>query len=337
MIIPKDDGKSYRLKKFVQYQQEVPPVHRAILIDYAKEKNLNSNDLIRIAWLMSNTYHELTALLMFEEVPFSNQYYKNFKIWYLKNENKIQFGSAKKYNAMNQRFLTTIEFYEKNYGKDSFKIFKSITKDLDPKKNYESLIRFNQSCKNHGRFSSDLFNEIVMMYQQENMLDSNIKSNEIFDWENCANLTSSVLNLLYRDDLADRFDAKKMSKSELKILEPCLNLKVKEIKKEIEYTYQKKIDTAMFITKLCSFRNLFKNNRYGGFHHDRQLEYLLKYNKDFPDKKNLWKDVLKFRKKNYKAHFLGEINGWTGVRKKRKKIWTTTGMTGVEIESLKFY
>ena len=79
MRIPNDDGKSYRLKKFVQYQNEVPPVHRAILIDYAKEKNLNQNDLIRIAWLMSNTYHELTTLLMFEEVPFSNQYYQDFK------------------------------------------------------------------------------------------------------------------------------------------------------------------------------------------------------------------------------------------------------------------
>jgi hypothetical protein len=337
MIIPKDDGKFYRLKKFVEYQQEVPPVHRSILIDYAKEKKLNQNDLTRIAWLMSNTYHELTTLLMFEEVPFTDYYYNDFKIWYLKNEKKIQFGSAKKYNGMNQRFLTTIQFYEKNYGKDSFKILKTITSNLESKKNYESLIQFNLRCKNHGRFSSDLFNEIILMYQQENMLDTNIESSEIFDWQNCANLTSSVLNLLYKDDLADKFDSKKMSKSELKILEPFLNLKVQEIKKEIESAYHKKVDTAMFITKLCSFRNLFKNNRYGGFHHDRQLEYLLKYNKDFPNKKDLWKLVLKFRNKNYKSHFLGEINGWTGVRKKRKKIWTTTGLTGVEIESLKFY
>jgi hypothetical protein len=337
MIIPQDNGKDYRTKKFVEYQHEVPPVHRAILISYAKDKKLSNNDLILLAWLMSNTYHELTAILMFEEVKYSNNYYNNFKNWYLLNEKKIQFGSAKKYNAMNYRFLTTIDFYQQNYGENSFyKIKSSLDKIKDPNLKYEYLINFNKTCKNHGRFSSDLFNEIVLTFQEENFFYLGIKPSEVYDWNNCANLTSGVLNLMYLDNLAEKFDKGLMKPNEIKTLSKHLKNKVLQIQNEIFKTYGKKVETSLFIAKICSFRNLFKNNRYGGFHHDRQLEYLLKYNKEFPHKKELWESILKYRSQKFKTTLLGELNDWKGVRKNRKKIWTSTGYTGVEKESLKF-
>jgi hypothetical protein len=337
MIIPQDNGKDYRIKKFIEYQYEVPPVHRAILIDYAKDKQLNKNDIILLSWLMSNTYHELTSILMFEEIKYSNNYYKNFKEWYLIHEKKIQFGSAKKYNAMNYRFLTTIEFYELNYGHNPYNKLKiELDKIFDPKAKYEYLIAFNKTCKNHGRFSSDLFNEMILMFQEVDLLNLGIKSSDVFDWHNCANLTSAILNLMYKDNLADKFDKGLMTSLEINKISEELNNKVLEVKQEIYKTYNKEIETSMFVTKLCSFRNLFKNNRYGGYHHDRQLEYLIRYNNSFPEKKELWKKILNYRKINFKKTLLGELNGWRGVRKNRKKLWTQTGYTGVEYESLKY-
>jgi len=337
MIIPQDNGKDYRVKKFVEYQHEVPPVHRAILINYVKDKSLNKDEIILLSWLMSNTYHELTSILMFEEVKYSNTYYKDFKEWYIINEKKIQFGSAKKYNAMNYRFLTTIEFYELNYGKNSYNILEKILNKIEnPKLKYEHLIKFNKNCLNHGRFSSDLFNEMILMFQESKFINLNIEASNVFDWKNCANLTSAILNLMYKDNLADKFDNGLMNSNEIEKISNLLNSKVIDIKKEIFKTYGKDIETSMFVTKLCSFRNLFKNNRYGGYHHDRQLEYLIKYNKSFPEKKELWKKILDYRKLNFKNTLLGELNGWRGIRKNRKKIWTQTGFTGVEQESLKY-
>jgi len=79
MKIPNDNGIDYRLNKFVEYQNAVPPVHRKILIEYAKQKKLTYDDMILLSWLMSNTYHELTSILMFEEIKYDNNFYFNFK------------------------------------------------------------------------------------------------------------------------------------------------------------------------------------------------------------------------------------------------------------------
>ena len=91
----------------------------------------------------------------------------------------------------------------------------------------------------------------------------------------------------------------------------------------------------MFIGKICSFRNLFKNARYGGFHHDRQLQVIKEYEKVLPEYEYLWKECYDLRKTMFDKRFLGELNGWNGIRKERKKLWLTTGLTGAEKESLK--
>lgn len=331
MIIPNDNNKDYRLKKFVEYQNEVPPVHRPILVLYAKEQKLNFNQLILLAWLMSNTYHEITAIIMYESVKFDNYYIDNFNKWYIKNENIIQFGSAKKYNKIHRRFLTTIKFYYDNYSFNSYeKLLDIIKKHKTPQQRYEAIIHYNKKCKNHGRFSADLFNEILILFQEELNLKLDIKGSNEFDWINCANLTSAVFNIIYKDELADKFDKGLMTKNELKTYEPLLLNTIKNIQLEIIKTYNKNIDVPMFITKLCSFRNLFKNARYGGYHHDRQLEYLIKYNKELPEKKELFKKILKYRHQSFKNNLLGEKNNWKGIRHTRKKLWTKYGLTGVE-------
>ena len=111
-----------------------------------------------------------------------------------------------------------------------------------------------------------------------------------------------------------------------------LTKKLKVIQAEIGKTYpEQNNEICMFIGKICSFRNLFKNARYGGFHHDRELEVLKQYEKDFPSYNSLWKQCYKIRLDIFPHHLLGELNGWEGIRKERKKLWLTTGKTGVEI------
>jgi hypothetical protein len=270
---------------------------------------------------------------MYEGVKYGREYSKRFEAWYLKNQERIQFGSAKRYNRINLRFLDTIRFYDEQYGSESFAQVASICSSENAAENYERLIAFNKTCKNHGRFSSDLFNEILIMYNESRELKLNIRGSDVFDWDNCANLTSAVFNIMYRDDLADEFDKGTLKGERLKPYRESLQQTILAIQRAIKDRYGVEVDTPMFVTKLCSFRNLFKQSRYGGFHHDRQLEYILKYAREFPETKELLAKMLRYRAESYAPYLLGEKKGWRGVRKKRKKIWRLYGYTGVEREA----
>lgn len=330
MIIPNDNNIDYRLKKFVEYQRAVPPVHQAVLRSYAITNNLSKDELVSICWLMSNTYHEITTILLFEEYKSSS--YEDMIKYYNDNIDKIQFGSAKKYIAMNNRFTPILRWFLDTYGEQPYTYLKNYFNNLknEGELKYEELIKFNQRCKNFGRFSGDLFNEIYMLFQKAGLLEEDIKESTEFDWEHCANLTSGVLNILYEDELADSWDRKEIDKIKLNELKPKLTQGILTIKEEIEKTYNEPTDIPLFITKLCSFRNLFKNSRYGGYHHDRQLEYLKKYEDSLPDKKELWNRIYSIREQVFPPNLLGEKNNWTGIRKERKKLWTSKGLTGVE-------
>lgn len=330
MRIPNDNNTDYRLKKFVEYQRAVPPVHQAVLLNYAVTEELSKDELLIICWLMSNTYHEITTILLFEQYKSSG--YEGMIEYYEENMDVIQFGSAKKYIAMNNRFTPILRWFLDTYGDEPYTFLKTFFRGLknEPELKYEELIKFNQRCKNFGRFSGDLFNEIYMVFQKANLLPVDIKESTEFDWEHCANLTSGVLNILYKDDLADSWDKGEITKTELQELKPILTRGIITIKEEIERTYNEPTDIPLFITKLCSFRNLFKNARYGGFHHDRQLEYLKKYEKTLPEKRELWNRIYCIREGVFPPNLLGEKNNWSGIRKERKRLWTTKGLTGVE-------
>ena len=85
--------------------------------------------------------------------------------------------------------------------------------------------------------------------------------------------------------------------------------------------------------KICSFRNLFKASRYGGFHHDRELGVLREYEKTLPQYEDLWDRVFRLRRAMFDERFLGELHNWNGIRKERKKLWLEKGLTGVEYDS----
>ena len=230
--IPNDDGKYYRLNKFVEYQHEVPSIHYRFLGEYIKNHKFDKDTTINFCFLMCVTYNELTCILlheMFKEMT-EEEIWDKYKTF-------LSFGSARKYAKNNDQFIDLIK---------------------------------------------------------------------------------------------DEFDkTKKVTPLEIKYLSTKLSV----IQKSIQETYpEQDSEISMFIGKICSFRNLFKNARYGGFHHDRQLGVLKQYEVDFPQYSYLWEECYKLRQDIFPSRFLGELHGWDGIRKERKKIWLTTGKTGVEDE-----
>ena len=200
-----------------------------------------------------------------------------------------------------------------------------------------SISRGSDASDAHSRtMSADLqedelaFDRSLRPKYLKDYLGISIKEPTKIDWKNCANLTSGIFNIFYEDEKANEFDkTKKVTPLEIKYL----STKLSAIQKSIQGTYpEQDSEISMFIGKICSFRNLFKNARYGGFHHDRQLGVLKQYEVDFSQYSYLWEECYKLRKDIFPSRFLGELHGWDGIRKERKKIWLTTGKTGVENE-----
>ena len=151
------------------------------------------------------------------------------------------------------------------------------------------------------------------------------------DWQRCANLTSGVLNIVYKDEEANQYD--KLKKLPPNVTEEQLTRYLTKIQRRIHETYpDQEDDINLFVGKICSFRNLFKASRYGGFHHDRELGVLRNYENILPDYQYLWDELFELRKSMFPDRFLGELHGWNGIRPERKKLWLRKGLTGVEPE-----
>ena len=318
--IPHDDGKTYRLRKFVEYQHEVPSIHYRFLGEVIKKRNTPKDEAVVLAWILSLTYNEITALLISEMAQ-----RKSLEQIWSEEKPKLQFGSAKKYTKNRDEFvplmldfrtLTQCTYYrwllscQRASGEETYK---TIQKQL----------RTLNAC---GRFTSDIFLE-TSTYLKD-YFGLRINEPAAIDWKNCANLTSGIFNIFYEDEKANQYDKKKdLTNKDIQFLTEKLVV----IQNAIKNTYpEQDAEISMFIGKICSFRNLFKNARYGGFHHDRQLGVIKKYEEDYPEYKYLWEECYNTRKRIFPNHLLGELNGWDGIRKERKKLWLTTGMTGVE-------
>ena len=320
--IPNDDGKTYRLKKFVEYQHEVPSIHYRFLGEYVIRHNLSKDDAITMCWLMSMTYNELTCILLFEKLK-----KKDYLTIWEEDKSKLSFGSARKHVKLKTRFVDLMSSWAKLSGGSPYSFVKNLDTGI-PEKTYFEISSTLRKISEVGRFASDLFLELLVYLKD--YLDIEVKEPVEIDWENCANLTSGIYNIFYEDEKANEYDKTgKITEQEKRYL----TIKLKEIQNAIKFTYpEQDSEITMFIGKICSFRNLFKNARYGGFHHDRQLGVLRKYEVDFPEYKYLWDECYKLRKDIFPNRFLGELHGWTGIRKERKKIWLATGKTGVEDE-----
>lgn len=318
--IPHDNGTDYRLKKFVEYQHEVPSIHYRFLGDYIVKYNISRAEAINMCWYMSITYNEITCLVLSKlfSVMSEETIWENYKT-------VLDFGSARKYAKNNDMFVQLMRDWKILTKGNPEKWLRDLNSQTG-EKTYRNIQRELEKVKNCGRFASDLFLETISYLKD--YVGINIKEPFTLDWKNCANLTSGIFNIFYEDEKANEFD-KTGKITELDKL--YLSKKLKIIQAAIKQTYpEQNVEISMFIGKICSFRNLFKAARYGGFHHDRQLGVLKKYEKDLPEFKKLWDECYELRREIFPNRFLGELHGWDGIRKERKKLWLTTGNTGVE-------
>lgn len=324
--IPRDNGEDYRLKKFVEYQHEVPSIHYRFLGEWIKRRNITLDRAVDMCWLMSVTYNEITVLLL-------DNFKESFgmtppEIWKA-HKAHLDFGSARKYAKNNDWYLPLMEWWERETDGTPY-LWLLSKQGRNGYDTYNNLQRTLRTAPYVGRFAADLFIECVTYLKPK--LRLRIKEPPVIDWDNSANLTSGIYNIFYQDERANEFDkARRVNKSE----RAFLTKRLLEIQQEIQATYpEQDPQITMFIGKICSFRNLFKAARYGGFHHDRELGVLNIYKQIYPDYSDLWENCFSLRSQIFPKQFLGELHDWNGIRPLRKKLWLKFGLTGVEEESI---
>jgi hypothetical protein len=333
MDIPNDLGGDWRIDKFVDYQNAVPPIEHGTLSQYVIRNNLSERDCLMLSWYMCITYSDITSIWLHKVLPFQN--ISRSAQFFSSNKDKILFGSAKKYNKYNGQFESLMKQFQEKYGSDPVrKLYEVIGTGTD-KQRYDNALRYNLSIKYCGRFSAELFNECCLFLSETGHFSAKMSSPNSIDWKTGSNLTSGMFNLLYKDDLANQFDKSGMTK-EMESYIPLFNSTLLKIREKIWERYpQRKVDVPMFSGKICSFRNLFKCSRYAPYHADRQLEQINQYRTWYPKMSDLWDELFLIREQTIPSHFLGEKNNWTGIRKERKRLWVDRGLTGIEPESVK--
>ena len=328
--IPGDTGKNWRLDKFVEYQHEVPSIHYRVLGEYVKNNRLSKNDAVMMCWYMSCTYNEVTCVLLQEIFDWKSLTPKSVEDYCSKfwesHKALLDFGSSRKYAKSMDWFPTLMcEFIKATHNHPYNWLISLI--DENPIENYNRICKKLEKFRYVGRFARDLFMESVCYLQD--YLDIELEEPIKLDWQKCSNLTSGVLNIAYKDGEANLYD--KLGKLPPNISEDQLTRYLAKIQRRIHETYPEQDDDInMFVGKICSFRNLFKASRYGGFHHDRELGVLRTYEQILPEYQHLWDELFELRKVMFPDRFLGELHDWNGIRKERKKLWLQKGLTGVE-------
>ena len=97
-----------------------------------------------------------------------------------------------------------------------------------------------------------------------------------------------------------------------------LKKELQEENPELNVTYWS-IETA-----LCAYKKLFWASRYFPYYIDRQLGEINTMQDQVKDGVE-WSLLWDFRREFFDPWFLGELNGWKGIRKERMNIFKDTG------------
>lgn len=326
--IPGDTGGDWRLGKFVEYQHEVPSIHYRVMGNYIVDWVPDRDDAVMMCWYMSATYNEITCMLLQELFDWRSLTPRTVKDYcqrfWQETKPVLDFGSSRKYAKNMDWFPTLMEAFIRTTHRRPYDWLRGLIED-DPVEDYRRVFNAVSAIPYTGRFAADLFMESILYLGE--YLDVELTEPSLLNWKKCSNLTSGLLNIFYYDEEANEYD----KTGKLPVSEKLLTKKLEIVQRKIEKIYpEQDNDINLFIGKICSFRNLFKAARYGGFHHDRELGVLREYEHILPDFQYIWDRAFDLREQMFDKRFLGEFHDWDGIRPERKKLWLREGLTGVE-------
>lgn len=299
------------LKQYIRHGYMDSDTH--LLGEYAEALDYSVPRKISLSFLYSTCYNVPTAILLDHMMGHITCWNKDdlTDMWE-QYKDKLIFQTDRKWVKIANQFVDLCMDFKENM----FPFSKHIKPHIH---SFDAMYDEFSSLKNQGRVSTYIF------------IDGLISTGVMkpcmpkrFDWNNGQTCTEGMMHAIMEDDWVEHFDKgkHKLPREQIFVLDHYLNELINELREEgldEEHIWD-------YESNLCAYRKYFKGKMYYGYYMDRQLEELAKMRANFPGYENLWGKVFQLRKAVYPKNLLGELNGWTGIRKDKMQDFLKTGV-----------
>ncbi len=269
-----------------------------VMKEWADRHKLSKLDRFRLAYFFAITYCNVSAIALFLS---EREIASGPERWAKYHKDKLMFVSDRKYVAWGERFEKSLRFYVDNL-RNGHPILQAPCIDFNQ---YEKEV---EKWYYFGRFSAFLFLESY------GILTNTPYRGGAIPWRHGDTATSGILNLFGYDQEAAEFD----HSGRLMVPIDSMDRMLEEVTNEVMNAGGDG-DVSKIETTLCSFRKFFKGSRYEGYYTDRDLEELNWFTAHRPDLKSLTDELFQIRADILPHEYLGELNGWTGIRTELKR------------------
>lgn len=320
--IPEDTGGLWRMDKLIEYKQVADYADVPVLKAYSKLLR-NKDEAVLTAWFFSLTYSEPSTFWLLDNFDYYHIDKSGLLEFWNQYKHSIPFCSSRRYCRNLDWFVPLMSRFMSATKRHPYRWFSSLYDEQDdPEEKYTKVFSVLSSWKYMGRFSSELFMLAIDAVSEYSGLPLIRAESPPFDWKSGSNVTSGMLNLLYLDEEANLYDKTGVLNPKLYDL---LDEGINTLYDQCDVRGLEVTDYTTILPRICSFRNLFKGNRYVGFHQDRQLEGIHQISRLKTTDLTCIPVLYDIRKSLYPAYLLGELNNWSGIRKERKKLFLNTG------------
>lgn len=302
---------SNRQEEFIKYHKEGDgDCNGQVLREYASEHCRSEQDYFDLAYFYSTAYCCASAVFMYENRERIAEDARSFAEEYKK---RLIFQSDRKYVAMLDNFQKMLETWRTGLNRSAGKFRKAFVKgntvDIS-----RAILEIEQWFF-FSRFSAYLF---VETYCDIHGLNGTRGKNLSYEGDSMTFVGG--LFYVYGMDEDARYVQKRhkipVDIATLEFLITDLQDAVKEAGGDDNFT---KLETS-----LCAYEKFFKGTRYNGYYADRQLQELVSM-KSVKEFARTCEEVYEARAKAIPARYLGERNGWDGIRRELKRSYIERG------------
>ena len=277
---------------------------------------LSREQMLWYSFLYSMTHNVFSAWSILYEFPeWNNINMTKFERYWKQEKVNLEFTSDRRREKSYDLPGKIIESYRglMREGQEET-LGKYIVEDAN--KSYLNLMKFCGQFYYYGRYSIDLY-----LGKATHLLGLNV-AGETINFKEAESIRNGMLYALNMNEYITMHHQKP-----IKVLSPAdyelLDSKLKKLVREVNQEMGSEFSIWDIGSTLCPYKKLFWGDRYVGYYIDRQLGELRRAEEKL---KNIPFDMFwEFRKNYMNNNYLGELNGWSDIRKPLQKKFQQTG------------
>jgi len=302
-------SRTQRIAEFVQYHKNGDGECNGILLRaYADQERMTERQRFDLAYFYSLCYCIPSAIIMYDA---REQIRSDPEQWAAEHKGEIIFQSDRRYVRCGDTFVKMLQQYSRKLDAKRFGEQTTRNGTVD----FDLAFKTVSGWYFFGRFSCFLFVETYARLCGYKTTQGSIT------WAEGDTATSGLLNVYGLDGAADHFD--KTGRLPPQLTQERMDKLLGHLRRAIRASGGE-TSIAEVETSLCAYRKFYKGTRYNGYYLDRQLEELRHY-ASVGEYGPMVDKLYSLRKRLFSAKYLGEVGGWTGIRKQCKTLYKRTG------------